>query len=232
MSTATINKPAGRALPRMPAGPGWPGPGDDGWAEPTADDLVDEHTFAEWAVRHDVQCEWDEGEVIFMPPASDTHDAEFEFVYPTLTMYVRARRLGQVRQDMYLRLPGRSRLRLPDLMFIAAGRDDVTIDRATVRGVPDVVVEIVSRDSTRRDYEPKYRQYERAGVPEYWVIDPLALALHLYVLGGDGRYAESGPDGDGRVHSTAVAGFWFRPEHLFRSDRPLALDWLRELGVV
>ena len=65
--------------------------------------------------------------------------------------------------------PG-SRVREPDLFFIShasAGR----LGEHAIEGPADVVVEVISPDSPTRDRRDKLREYERAGVPEYWLID-------------------------------------------------------------
>ena len=75
----------------------------------------------------------------------------------------------------------------PDLVVILAGRDDIGGVRH-VEGVPDIVVEILSSDRNH-DLVFKRRIYAEAGVPEYWIFDPVndtVLPLELR----DGAYAE------------------------------------------
>jgi Uma2 family endonuclease len=40
-------------------------------------------------------------------------------------------------------------------------------------GAADIVIELVSPESVHRDYGEKLYEYEQAGVPGYWIIDPL-----------------------------------------------------------
>ena len=75
----------------------------------------------------------------------------------------------------------------PDLVVILAGRDDIGGVRH-VEGVPDIVVEILSTDRNH-DLVFKRRIYAEAGVPEYWIFDPVndtVLPLELH----DGEYTE------------------------------------------
>ncbi len=60
---------------------------------------------------------------------------------------------------------------IPDLVFVRADRPDVIQPHAIV-GPPDLVVEVLSPSTKRRDRGPKRRLYARAGVPTLWVIDP------------------------------------------------------------
>ena len=72
----------------------------------------------------------------------------------------------------------------PDLMVIC---DRNKVDRRGVRGAPDLVIEILS-DSTRRlDKLIKFDRYQRAGVQEYWIVDPRDRTVLVHVL-KDGVY--------------------------------------------
>ena len=60
----------------------------------------------------------------------------------------------------------------PDLLFVSAARRDQVLTTKNVQGAPDLVVEIGSPSTRKRDETIKRRLYERFGVAEYWVIDP------------------------------------------------------------
>jgi Uma2 family endonuclease len=55
-----------------------------------------------------------------------------------------------------------------------------------VRGVPELVIEIGSPGTRKRDETIKRRLYERAGVSEYWIVDPEIDAVRVYRREGDG----------------------------------------------
>ena len=74
----------------------------------------------------------------------------------------------------------------PDLLYVGPGRLDGT-DDAKVVVVPDLVVEISSPGTRRRDLTLKRDLYERYGVAEYWFVDLEAERLEVYRL-HDGRY--------------------------------------------
>lgn len=72
----------------------------------------------------------------------------------------------------------------PDLMVVC---DQNKVDRHGVHGAPDLVIEILS-DSTRRvDRLTKFNLYQRAGVREYWIVDPDAHTVAVHLL-QDGLY--------------------------------------------
>ena len=59
----------------------------------------------------------------------------------------------------------------PDLLYISNERTGILTD-AHVRGAPDIVIEILSSGTRRRDEGIKRKLYERVGVREYWLVDP------------------------------------------------------------
>ncbi|MDX1993412.1 MAG: Uma2 family endonuclease [bacterium] len=67
----------------------------------------------------------------------------------------------------------------PDFLLVLAANTGIIHDRH-IYGVPDFIAEVVSPGSTDYDENIKRKAYERAGVPEYAVIDPSARQLRLY----------------------------------------------------
>jgi Uma2 family endonuclease len=58
------------------------------------------------------------------------------------------------------------------------------------RGAPDLVIEILSPSTSKKDLNEKFGLYERHGVKEYWVVDPGNYCLQVWRLGPNGRYGE------------------------------------------
>lgn len=75
----------------------------------------------------------------------------------------------------------------PDVVFIADDDLDVLTD-ANIWGTPSWVAEVFSHD-VRRDRVLKLQRYERFGVPEVWLLDPIDDALEIYRL-TNGTYGE------------------------------------------
>ncbi len=78
----------------------------------------------------------------------------------------------------------------PDLLFIATGRLSI-IARRYIQGPPDLVIEIFSETTRRRDEVVKRKLYERFGVAEYWVVDPELETVKCYRLDSQ-RYVLAG----------------------------------------
>ena len=68
----------------------------------------------------------------------------------------------------------------PDLLFVSTERGSSVLTPKHVRGAPDLVVEIGSESTRRRDETIKHQLYERFGVSEYWVIDPELDVIKVY----------------------------------------------------
>ena len=73
----------------------------------------------------------------------------------------------------------------PDLVYISNARAGAIITPAHARGAPDLVAEIASPGTRKRDETIKRRLYERDGVTEYWVVDPDIDVARLYRRQGD-----------------------------------------------
>jgi len=57
-------------------------------------------------------------------------------------------------------------------------------------GAPDLIIEILSPSTHRKDIEIKMKLYERHGVREYWIVDPGNRFIDVYVLQGSGTYPD------------------------------------------
>jgi Uma2 family endonuclease len=100
----------------------------------------------------------------------------------------------------------------PDLVFVGPGRAEIVRDR--VEGAPDLVVEVLSPASARRDRGEKLRLYADAGVAEYWIVDPAARTFEL-LESRDGAFSVRLPE-SGVHRSTAVAGLELDLEAFWR----------------
>ena len=74
----------------------------------------------------------------------------------------------------------------PDLLYLSNERAAQVLTPLHARGVPELVVEIASKGTRKRDETIKRRLYERAGVSEYWVVDPKIDVIRVYRREGDG----------------------------------------------
>lgn len=71
----------------------------------------------------------------------------------------------------------------PDISVVC---DRNKIDSLGCKGAPDLVVEILSPSSLRKDRLVKLRLYQRAGVREYWIADPENKSVQVFLLDSTG----------------------------------------------
>jgi Uma2 family endonuclease len=135
-----------------------------------------------------------------------------------MDLFVEANELGQM-------FVNRAAFRLddgnspePDIAFVRKDRLPL-VQRGFTDGPPDLAVEIVSPESVERDYEKKRRQYQQAGVTEYWIVDEIEETVTLLRLAANRKYREVRPR-KGVLTSDAMPGFWIRPEWLWQQPRP------------
>lgn len=103
--------------------------------------------------------------------------------------YARINKLGVAVADNFdVHFPDGSLFR-PDFIFVSAEKAKSLFENenATLHGVPDMVAEIFSRSTMKRDIGIKKDIYERNGVKEYWIINPWSKSIEVYLL-RDGKY--------------------------------------------
>ncbi len=72
----------------------------------------------------------------------------------------------------------------PDIVFISKEREDI-IKEKRIEGAPDLVIEILSENNAYYDLKHKKNIYEKFGVKEYWIVDPMDKSLEVYVNEGN-----------------------------------------------
>ncbi len=184
--------------------------------------------FLDWC-DEDTWAEWVDGEVQMVSPASQRHSDISDFLTVIFRLYVRSKRLGRVASAPFLmRLPNIQRGREPDILFVRREHLD-RLRETYLDGPADLVVEIISPESVGRDRGDKFVEYEQAGIPEYWLIDPIRHRAEFYQLDSENRYRIIDPDATGIYHSAVVEGFWLRVEWLWEDPLPMEEDVLREI---
>ncbi|MBE5314189.1 MAG: Uma2 family endonuclease [Xanthomonadales bacterium] len=91
----------------------------------------------------------------------------------------------------------------PDLLVVC---DASRIDARGVRGAPDFIIEVLSPSTAAFDLVDKRQRYERAGVGELWLIDPVSSVLTVYRREGEQFTAADIRVGQGRLAVQSVPG--------------------------
>jgi Uma2 family endonuclease len=112
--------------------------------------------------------ELSDGKLEFSDPPTDVHQRILLHLSVALHTFVTAKDLGQVCFGPLPVTLWPGKIREPDLMFMSTAH----ASRIGVYwGVPDLAVEILSPGTAHKDREIKRKEYAKAGVVEYWIID-------------------------------------------------------------
>ena len=127
--------------------------------------------------------ELSEGELIIPPHPTNTHQRIVLRLVLVFQSFVEARDVGTIRfAPLPVRLwPGK--IREPDILFVSHEHADRIGEQ--FYGPPDLVVEVISPNTRRVDRGEKFLEYARAGISEYWLVDPEAQSIEVFVLQDD-----------------------------------------------
>lgn len=146
--------------------------------------------------------------VLYMVNAPDpAHQLAVGEIFAELRNFIKANQLGAVyTAPIEVHLPGIARPVQPDVLFIAEARRS-SIKARFIEGAPDIVVEVMSPSTLRTDRTVKFDAYERAGVREYWIVNPKTRSIEVYAPVHD-EFDLHGEFGPGEaVTSTVLPGF-------------------------
>ena len=127
------------------------------------------------------------GEKIMAPAAPVGHSSIiFELAF-IIKEYLKKNNNGLVFvDDVDVHLPD-GNLFKPDLVVITRENFGIIEWRGAIHGVPDMVVEVLSKSTRKKDLTVKKDSYEKNGVKEYWIVDPYMEIIDVYLL-RDGKY--------------------------------------------
>ena len=145
------------------------------------------YTYADYLTWHlEGMVELIRGKIVKMSPApSDRHQVLSGNLYGSLFQFLKKKPCKVFHAPYDVRLT-RS---LNDTEVITVVQPDICIicdsskrDERGCNGAPDLIIEILSPATSRKDVKDKFELYEEAGVLEYWIVDPLENLLDVFVL--------------------------------------------------
>jgi len=180
----------------------------------------------------DTHAEWVNGEAIPKMPVSVTHQKLSRFVYTLLSVWVEYHQLGEVHHPpLLVKLPlpeGKEVAREPDIVVIL-NTNPGRFAEQYFDGAPDLIVEIVSPASRQTDRHVKFEEYETAGVPEYWLIDPDRRYAEFFQRDEAGLYRTVFSGSEGIYYSRVLERFWLEVGWLWQ--RPPLWEVLKQVGL-
>ena len=127
------------------------------------------------------------GKKIMAPAANTTHNAIGGRLYMFIGTYLDAKELGYCFTDSVdIHFPDGS-LFSPDFSVVLKENENILKWGGDIYGVPDMVVEVLSKSTKKNDLTIKKDTYEAQGVREYWIINPWDKSIAVYLL-RDGKY--------------------------------------------
>ncbi len=144
-----------------------------------------------------------EGELIMSPAPGFEHFRSSKRVFVRLYRLIEDAGKGEVIYapvDLYL---DKENAYQPDIMVVLKG-SNARITNKGVYGAPDVVVEVLSPSTAYYDLRVKKKVYERAGVREYWIVDPMERSLEIYTNSEEGFKLTSRAVEKGKVFSKVL----------------------------
>lgn len=183
--------------------------------------------FLDWA-DEDTHAEWVDGEIIMPSPVSVQHQRLVNFFVELIRRYVALNDLGEVLDgpfQMKLEHSGRE----PDVLFVARAHEG-RIQQTFLAGPADLVVEVVSPESVGCDRGEKFMEYQQAGIPEYWLLDPRTERAEFYLLDAHGAYRAMELDANNAYHSSVLSDLWLRPTWIWQPLLPDIDDVLLQIA--
>jgi Uma2 family endonuclease len=159
-----------------------------------------------------------DGEHYVTPSPATIHQRIVGNIYFRMRQFLETHAIGEVFLAPFDIVFGEHDVVEPDLLYVSAVRRDAILTKLHVRGVPDLVVEVGSPGTRKRDETIKRRLYERTGVREYWVVDPDLEVIRVYRHNGDlyGRPLELAHESDDVLVSIVIPDFALPLADVFR----------------
>lgn len=133
------------------------------------------------------------GEKIMAPAVVPYHGSIIVKLACEFEMYFRQHQNGYVfADDVDVHFSDDS-IYKPDLVVVSKENENIINWDKAIYGVPDMVVEVLSRSTMKIDLTVKKDTYEKYGVKEYWIVNPFMKAIEVYLL-RDGKFEMDSAD--------------------------------------
>jgi Uma2 family endonuclease len=177
----------------------------------TYDDFV---LFPDDGKRHELI----DGEHYVTPSPNMRHQQISGDLFGLIWRYLEAHPIGRIFHAPLDVVFSRYDVVEPDLLYVSNARAAEVLTSANVKGAPDLVIEIGSPGTRKRDETIKRHLYERSGVSEYWVVDPEVDVVRIYRRTGEpfGRAIELSRDAEDLLTTPSLPDLAMPLARIFR----------------
>lgn len=151
-----------------------------------------------------------DGELFMVPSPNEAHQHILGYIFNCIFNYVRKNKLGYVYCAPFDVLFSEEDIVQPDIIFVS-NKNKKIITKNNIQGSPDLLIEILSPGTSRRDLGIKKKLYIKHGVLEYWIVDPVQETVEVFNLKAGaflGRSCSAGEAGEAsRLSSSVIQGF-------------------------
>ncbi len=155
-----------------------------------------------------------DGELLEIPALTTTHQRIVGRLFRILSDFVERKNLGEVFISPVDVILSEDNVLQPNLVFVSNENKSIIKERG-IFGAPDMVAEVISPSTLKRDTEDKKKIYARFGVKELWLIFPGERAIEVLTLKGKEYEVCSFGYEDGKVKSCLLEGFEINLKAIF-----------------
>ena len=124
------------------------------------------------------------GKIYMMSSPTVNHSQIASNIYYAFRSYLKGKTCRAFNDGVDVYLTENDRV-IPDAMIVC-NKNNIKLDG--IHGAPDLIVEVLSPGTAKNDKGYKKDLYEKSGVKEYWIIDPMLRSIEVYLL-TDGKFA-------------------------------------------
>lgn len=173
--------------------------------------------------------EWVNGVVTKMTPVSLKHDDLTGYTRALFEAYFALNPTGKViGAPFVMRLKNITSRREPDLQIILKSNPG-TLENTYMDGASDICIEVVSPGSVTTDYGEKLEEYERGGVREYWIFDPMRETTTFYRLNDKGKFQAHQPNAENVYSTPLLPNFKLHIPTLWRDELPTIIQVVKSV---
>jgi len=150
-----------------------------------------------------------DGDLFMVPSPNEAHQRFLVTLTNIMVNYVRKNKLGSIYCAPFDVLFSEEDIVQPDIIFVSNENRKI-ITKDNIKGAPDLLVEILSPGTSKRDLGIKKKLYAKNGVCEYWIVDPAQETIEVLNLKEGaflGKSYNTGVGQTSRLSSSVIQGF-------------------------